>query len=70
MKTKEAAKLLGISSFYLRNLRHGLHPYAGPKCEPVSNDRGFMYWDYKEEDLRAWREEHPFRRVKLRRKTL
>jgi hypothetical protein len=50
MFTREAAKYLGISYYYLRNLRHeGL----GPNCSPADTPRG-PGWFYVKDDLDAW----------------
>lgn len=51
MFTREAARYLGISYYYLRNLRHeGL----GPNCSPADTPRG-PGWFYVKEDLDAWK---------------
>lgn len=60
MTTKQAAEYLGISKYYLRNLRHGLHTYEGPKCRQGKHPRGYA-WYYTKEDLDNWKKTHAFK---------
>ena len=74
MTTPEAAKYLGISKYYLRNMRHLLYSWDGPNCTQIRMARG-LAWDYTKEDLDAWKTTHKQRmeeaRIanKVRRKT-
>jgi hypothetical protein len=57
MTTPEAAKYLGISYYYLRNMRHLLYTWDGPNCTQIKHPRG-MAWDYTKEDLDSWKNNH------------
>ena len=65
MTTPEAAKYLGISKFYLRNMRHLLYTWDGPPCVQIKHPRG-MAWDYTKEDLDAWKITHKQRMEEAR----
>lgn len=65
MSTKEAAQYLGLSPYYLRNLRHLLHAFDGPKysmAKRPGNKRGGLMCVYLKEDLDAWAREHKGRK--------
>ena len=55
MTTKEAAKYLGISLNYLRNLRQGQCRIEGPVCTCVKSRYGLAY-DYDRQNLDTGRE--------------
>ncbi len=61
MTTKEAATYLGISYYYLRNLRHLLHAQEGPRFE-VGYHRRSKACYYKKEDLDEWAKSHKWRK--------
>lgn len=63
MTTKEAALYLGISVFYLRNMRQLLHNHDGPKYTLIRYRNGMGY-NYTREDLDAWAESHKWRKSK------
>lgn len=69
MSTKAAAAYLGLSYYYLRNLRHQMHQHDGPKyrmrCRKEvmkgKGNKGVIAW-YEVEDLNAWKASHKFRK--------
>jgi Helix-turn-helix domain len=61
LSTKQAAKYLGLSHLYLRNMRHLLHNHDGPKCYVGRTPRGKAFF-YNIEDLDAWAKSHNFRK--------
>lgn len=61
MNTKQAAKYLGISYYYLRNLRHDMHEHSGPEYTTEPHAKGTQAV-YTQEALDAWKATHPFRR--------
>jgi len=63
MTTKQAAEYLGLSYYYLRNMRHLMHNHDGPPFTYVRHPRGkACYYDIK--DLDAWKNRHKYRRSK------
>lgn len=58
MTTKEAARYLGISYYYLRNLRHNL---AGPHYTEGKHPRGKACY-YTKEDCDYWASGHKWKR--------
>lgn len=65
MTTKEAAKYLGISEYYLRNMRHLLHNHNGPKVEFIKNTKGKgnkIIANYLKEDLDVWKSQHKWKK--------
>ena len=61
LTTKAAAEYLGISYYYLRNMRHLLHDFDGPECVKVKHPRGYAYY-YSIESLDKWKKEHKWRK--------
>lgn len=64
MKSPQAAAFLGISPFYLRNMRHELHTHNGPRYTQCHDSGGRVYYDYAEADLKAWALTHSWRKDK------
>lgn len=60
MTTKEAAKYLGISYSYLRNMRHLCHTHEGPLFTMERHPRGWAC-NYTKEALDAWSTVHEWR---------
>lgn len=61
MSEKEAAGYLGISPYYLRNMRHGIHTHEGP---PFTFKRGYhngVQTVYYQHELDTWKASHKFR---------
>jgi hypothetical protein len=69
MTTPEAAKYLGISYYYLRNMRHLLYSWDGPTCVQIRTPRG-PAWDYTKEDLDSWKVTHKERMKEARKANL
>lgn len=68
MTTKEAANYLGISYYYLRNLRHMLHQHDGPKYIKLprkGKQRGGMACFYTKEALDLWKSTNKWRKRPL-----
>lgn len=66
MTTKQAAKFLNISPYYLRNLRQGLHTCEGPRytmVRRIGTQRGGLVCHYAMEDLVIWCSTHRWRKV-------
>lgn len=61
LTTKQAAEYLGLSYYYLRNMRHGLHNFEGPRFTFDKHPRGLACY-YLLEDLKNWKAQHPFRK--------
>ncbi len=61
MSTREAAKYLGISYYYLRNLRHCMHNDPGPEYTEKRYLRGEGY-SYTKEALDAWAKSRVWRK--------
>jgi hypothetical protein len=60
--TREAAEYLGISYYYLRNMRHELHNHDGPKFTVEKGRRGPTCM-YDQEDLEEWKQSHTWKDV-------
>lgn len=60
LTTKQAAAYLGISVYYLRNMRHLHHAHSGPKYTEGKHPRGKACY-YAKEDLDAWAMDHDWR---------
>lgn len=63
MTTPEAAKYLGVSEYYLRNMRHLMHNHDGPKCRQGRHRRGTA-WYYTVEDLDEWKSTHKWKKTR------
>jgi hypothetical protein len=61
LNSKEAAKYLGISVYYLRNMRQLLHNHDGPAFTK-GHGRNKLGTRYKIEDLDKWKKEHKNRK--------
>ena len=64
LTTKQAAEYLGISVYYLRNMRHLMHTHDGPKYQIGLHPRGKACY-YSERDLDAWANQHKWRRGRV-----
>jgi hypothetical protein len=67
MTTREAAIYLGLSVYYLRNMRHGIHNHKGPEFMVFKRRegmRGGMAYYYHMEELDKWNRLHKRRKVK------
>lgn len=64
VNTREAAEFLGISTHYLRNMRHCMHNHEGPEYTAVSHARGNGACEYKVKDLIKWAQNHKWKVVK------
>lgn len=63
LTTKEAAAYLGISLYYLRNMRHLLHNHDGPTFEKAKHARGTACY-YETTELDRWKHNHSWREHK------
>jgi hypothetical protein len=63
MTPKEAAVYLGISVYYLRNMRHEMHAHEGPVYTRVMGKRT-KECRYAKEDLDLWAESHKWRKLR------
>ncbi len=61
MNTRAAAEFLGISTYYLRNMRQCMHNDEGPKYTVVEHVRGNGACDYKVKDLIKWAQNHKWK---------
>lgn len=67
MTTKQAAIYLGISTYYLRNMRQLLHRHDGPKFSMVprpKTSRGGLQCEYNVIDLDQWKREHKWKKIR------
>jgi hypothetical protein len=55
--TKEAALYLGLSPYYLRNMRQAMHNHEGPKYTKEKHPRGTICL-YSKEALDLWAKNH------------
>jgi hypothetical protein len=60
LNTKEAALYLGISPYYLRNMRHDMLNHPGPKFTEGKHPRGKACY-YTKEDLDEWAKNHKWK---------
>jgi hypothetical protein len=67
LSTKEAAKYLGISPYYLRNMRHLLLNHDGPAYVEVLRPQGIAC-KYSVEELDKWKSTHKWRKDVVRSK--
>lgn len=65
MTTKQAAQYLGISVYYLRNLRHLLHQHDGPEYTEGPHLNGIACY-YTKEGLDRWAAQHRWRKTRSR----
>lgn len=65
LNTKQAAAFLGVSYYYLRNLRQGLHPHDGPKCTPIGANP-IKDYEYEIPALQEWAAKHTWRKRRSR----
>lgn len=59
-KTEDAAKYLGVSLYYLRNMRHEMHEHSGPAFEYGPGSKGIACY-YSKDELDRWKATHKFR---------
>lgn len=64
LTTKEAATYLGISLYYLRNMRHFMHSHEGPKFIMSTKGKGRRNKRialYAVQDLDKWKMNHKWK---------
>lgn len=69
MNSRQAARYLGLSIYYLRNMRHLLHAHEGPDHTMVKRTfgrGGGMTPEYTKEALDDWASKHKVGRKALK----
>jgi hypothetical protein len=68
LTTKQAAEYLGISIYYLRNMRHLIHNHDGPKYTEGFHPRGKACY-YTKEDLDSWAKNHRWKKDRVKKES-
>ena len=62
LTTSEAARYLGISLYYLRNMRHLMHNHDGPEYIKKACPTGGEAAYYSVESLEKWKKNHKWKK--------